>query len=86
VKKTILVTDPRRDVQDFLEEILAQHGYDVTGPAPDLVLTPDDGTARFWAKRGVPVYSYEYDEPLAVPDLLSLVAQLLDLDDPPLPH
>jgi hypothetical protein len=83
--KTILVTDPRRDVQASLEYALAYHGYDVTGPEPDLVLTPVDGTARFWAKRGVPVYSYEYDVPLILEEVLVLVAQLLDLDDPPLP-
>jgi hypothetical protein len=83
--KTILVADPRKAVQDFLERVLAEHVYDVAGPQPDLVLTPDDGTAPFWAKRGVPVYSYEYDEPLVLAEVLMLVAQLLDLDDPSLP-
>jgi hypothetical protein len=83
--KTILVTDPRRDVQASLEDALASHGYDVTGPEPDLVLTPDGGTARFRAKRGVPVYSYDREVPPVLEDLLAIVAQLLDLDDPPLP-
>jgi hypothetical protein len=45
--KTVLVADARQPVQDFLERLLAEHGYGVTGPEPDLVLTPDAGTARF---------------------------------------
>jgi hypothetical protein len=83
--KTILVTDPRQAVQESLVYALANHGYDVTGPEPDLVLTPDDATARFWSRRGVPVYRYVDDEPLVLEEVLALVAQLLDLDDPLLP-
>lgn len=77
--KTILVTDPRQSVQEFLEQVLAERGYDVTGPQPDLVLTPDDSTARFWSKRQVPVYNYDYDEPLDRAELMALVEHLLDL-------
>jgi len=77
--KAILVTDPRRDVQERLERVLSEHGYDVAGPEPDMVLTPDDGTARFWSRRGVPVYSYDYDEPMDLPGLLAMVRQILDI-------
>ena len=45
------------------------------------MLTPDDGTARFWSRRGVPVSSYEYDGPLALPELLALVEQILDIGE-----
>jgi hypothetical protein len=53
--RAILATGPRKAVQAFLAQLLAAQGDDVTGPEPDLVLTPDGGTARFWSKRGVPV-------------------------------
>lgn len=76
--KTILVTDPRQQMQGFLEQVLTERGYDVLGQSPDLVLTPDDSTARFWSRRGVPVYSYEYDEPILLDELMTLVEQLLD--------
>lgn len=79
--KTILVTDPRRDVQEFLEQVLSERGYDVAGSQPDLVLTSDESTAAFWSRRRVPVYNYDYDEPLDLPSLLALVVQLLDIGE-----
>jgi hypothetical protein len=81
--KTILVADPRLALQESLAYALASHGYDVTGPEPDLVLTPDDGTARFWAKRGVPVYGYDAAVPPILEELLAVVAQALAPTDPP---
>jgi hypothetical protein len=50
--KTILVTDARQPVQEFLEQLLAEHGDDVTGPQPDLVLTPDDSTSAAGDRPG----------------------------------
>jgi hypothetical protein len=49
------------------------------GNEPDLVLTPVDETARFWSRRRVPVYHDGYDEPLNLPEVLVLIAQLLDI-------
>ena len=75
--KTILVTDPRQPIQELLEQVLTRQGYDVAGPAPDLVLTPDETTARFWSRRGVPVWNYDY-EPLQLSEVMVMVEQLLD--------
>ena len=83
--KTILVADPCLAVQESLAYVLAGHGYDVAGPESDLVPTPDDGTARFWAKRGVPVYRYDGGDPPVLEEVLAVIAQLLDADEPPPP-
>jgi hypothetical protein len=80
--KTILVADPRPDVQAFLELVLADQGYAVRGQA-DLVLTPDGATARFWSKKRVPVVAYHFADALDLDDLLATTGALLD---PPRSH
>jgi hypothetical protein len=73
----VLVADPRPMAQAFLERVLADRGYAVEGP-PDLVLTPEGATIRFWARRGIPVVAYHADDELDLDDLLAHVGTAFD--------
>ena len=74
--KTILVADPRFAVQNYLEWALQEQGYGVDGP-PDLVVTSDSPTARFWSRLGVPVVTYLVGDEFDLPGLLTSVGTLL---------
>ncbi len=45
---TILVAAPRQAFQTQLEQAVEDYGFATSG-SPDLVLTPDTMTAKFWS-------------------------------------
>lgn len=69
---TIRVVDPRLTVQEFLEHLLIEQGYDVHGE-PDLVLTTQRTAARFWGRKGVPIVVYAKDETIDVNDIMAMI-------------
>ena len=73
---TIRVVDSRLTIQEFLEQLLTEQGYDVQGE-PDLVLTTQRTTAWFWDRTGVPVVVYDKDETIDVNDIMAKVGEAL---------
>ena len=73
---TIRVVDSRLTVQEFLEHLLTEQGYDVHGD-PDLVLTTQRMASRFWCRKGVPVVVYDKDETIDVNDIMAKVGAAL---------
>jgi len=73
---TIRVVDARLTVQEFLEHLLTEQGYEVNGE-PDLVLTTQRTTAWFWGRQGVPVVVYDKDETIDVNDIMAKVGAAL---------
>ncbi len=77
---TIRVVDARLTVQEFLEHLLTEQGYEVNGE-PDLVLTTQRTTAWFWSRKGVPVAVYDKDETIDVNEIMAKVGELLHNPD-----
>jgi hypothetical protein len=73
---TIRVVDPRLTVQEFLEQVLTEQEYDNHGE-PDLVLTCQGFTTRFWNRNGIPVINYDKDETIDVNDIMARVGVAL---------
>ncbi len=78
---TIRVVDSRLTVQEFLEQVLTEQGYDVHG-APDLVLTCQAFTTRFWSRTGIPVVVYEKDQTIDVNEIMAKVGDALQTEAP----
>jgi hypothetical protein len=78
---TVRVVDPRLTVQELLEKLLTEQGYDIQGE-PDLVLTTQRTTAWFWGRKGVPVVVYEKDQTIDVNDIMAKVGEALQAAAP----
>jgi len=74
---TILVADPRQAFQEQIERAVQDYGFATEGQ-PDVVLTPDSATARFWSRRKVLVVLYEYEDSVDVAGLMVTAMALVD--------
>ncbi len=74
---TILVADPRQGFHEQIEQAVEDDGFATSGH-PDVVLTPDTMTAKFWSRRKVPVVMYEYEDHVDVAGLMVTVLAMLE--------
>jgi len=77
---TILVADPRLAFQEQIERTVEDYGFTTSG-SPDVVLTPDTMTAKFWSRQKVLVVLYEYEDHVDVAGLMVTVMAMLDREE-----
>jgi len=74
---TIFVADPRQAFQEHIERAVEDYGFATSG-VPDLVLTPDSTTAKFWSRKNVPVLLYDFGDTIDITGLMVIVFAVLE--------